>query len=71
MNTSTPIFKSHKIQHFDIIRETSLFEIANFYEQTHFITKAYGWRNRGLKLCQLIGVDEKITWLNLKKKKKR
>ena len=45
MNTSIPVFKIHKIQHFDTIYETSLFEIANFHEQNHFITKAYDWRN--------------------------
>ena len=48
MNKSTPIFKIHKIQYFDTIRKTSLFEIANFYEQNHFNTKAYGWRNRSM-----------------------
>ena len=46
MNTSTPIFKIRKIQHFDTIRETSPFEIANCYEQNHLINKAYNWRNR-------------------------
>ena len=49
MNTGTPIFKIHKIQHCDTIRETSLFEIANFHEQNHFITKAYDWRNRSVQ----------------------
>ena len=49
MNTSTPIFKIHKIQHFDTIRETSLFEIANFHEQNHFITKVYDGRNRSMQ----------------------
>ena len=38
MNTGTPIFKIHKIQHIDTICETSLFEIVNFHEQNHFIT---------------------------------
>ena len=40
MNTGTSIFKIHKIEHFVTICENSLFEIANFQEQNHFITKA-------------------------------
>ena len=41
MNTGTPILKNHKIQHFVTICEKSFFEISNFNEQNHFITKAY------------------------------
>ena len=46
MNTGTPIFKKHKIQHFVTSCDKSFFEISSFYEQNHFITKAYAWRNR-------------------------
>ena len=46
MNTGTPIFKIHKIQHLVTICEQSLFEISNFHEQNHFFTKAYDCRNR-------------------------
>ena len=49
MNTSIPIFKIHKIQHFVTIREISLFEIANFHEQNHFVAKAYDGRNRSVQ----------------------
>ena len=45
MNTGTPIFKIHKIQHFVTICQRSLSEISNFHKQNHFITKAYDWRN--------------------------
>ena len=38
MNTGTPIFKIHNIQHFVTICEKSLFEISNFHEQNDFIT---------------------------------
>ena len=41
MNTGTPIFKIHKVQHFVTICQKSLTEISNFHEQNHFITKAY------------------------------
>ena len=41
MNTGNPIFKIHKIQHFVTICEKSLLEISSFYEQNHFITKAF------------------------------
>ena len=46
MKNGTPIFKIQKIQQFVNICETSLFEISNFYEQNHFITKTYDWRTR-------------------------
>ena len=46
MNTGTPIFKIHKIQHFVTVCRKSLPEISNFHEQNHFITKAYDWRNK-------------------------
>ena len=39
MNTGIPIYKIHKIQHFDTICETSLFEIANFHEKTTSLLK--------------------------------
>ena len=39
MNTGTPIFTIHKIQHFDTIRETSLVEIANFMSKTTYLLK--------------------------------
>ena len=45
MNTGTPIFKIHKVQHFVTIWQNSLSEISNFHEQNHFITKAYDKRN--------------------------
>ena len=45
----TPIFKIHKIQHCGTIRETLLFEIANFHEQNHFITKAYDCWTRSMQ----------------------
>ena len=32
-------YKNHKIQHLVTICEQSLFEISNFQEQNHFITK--------------------------------
>ena len=41
MNTRTTIFKIHKIKHWVTICEKSGFEIPNFQEQNHFITKAY------------------------------
>ena len=47
MTTDTLIFKNnHKIQDFVTICEKSFFEISNFIEQNHFITKAYAQRNR-------------------------
>ena len=45
-NTTGPLVKIQKIQHFDTVRESSLFEMAIFHEQIHFITKAHDWRNR-------------------------
>ena len=39
MNTGTPIFKIHKIQHFDTVCETLLFEVANFHEKTTSLLK--------------------------------
>ena len=53
MNTGIPIFKNHKIQHFVTICEKSLFEISSLNEQNHFITKAYAWRNRFMKIWTL------------------
>ena len=41
MNTGTSIFEIHKIRYFVTISGNSLFEISNFQEQNHFITKAY------------------------------
>ena len=41
MNTDTPIFKIHKIQHFVTICENLNFEISIFHEQNHFIIIAY------------------------------
>ena len=45
MNTNTPIFEFHKIQHFVRICEKSLFEISTLREPNHLITKANDWRN--------------------------
>ena len=39
MNTGTPIFKIHKIQHFITICQKSLSEISCFHEQNLFITQ--------------------------------
>ena len=49
MNTGTPIFKIHKIQHFITIWQKPLSEISYFHEQNLFITKAYDWRNTVLQ----------------------
>ena len=39
MNTSTPIFKIHKIQYFIAICEKPLFEISNLCEQNYIPQK--------------------------------
>ena len=57
-----PIFKIHKIEHSETIRETSLFEIANFYEQNHLITKAYDWRNRSMHKWTFFRHDSGRFW---------
>ena len=44
MNTGTPIFKIHKVQHFVTIWQHSLSEIFNFHEQNHFIDCLCLWR---------------------------
>ena len=66
MSSGNPIFKNHKIQDFVTICEKSFFEISNFIEQNHLITKAYAWRNRLMQKLTLFLLDSGRYGSNVK-----
>ena len=64
MNTGTPVFKIHKIQHFVTICGKSLSEISNLHERNHFSINAYVCQNKLMEHSSCMTV---VAWgLNVK-----